>query len=66
MSVDKIRPYLRSWYNGARDMMEDMGADIQGMDNAETVRAELAKLDNPQQQSNTVQSKTETVVVTLS
>ncbi|WAU72378.1 PLxRFG domain-containing protein [Acinetobacter sp. TR11] len=49
VSVEKIRPYLRSWYNGARDMMEDMGADIQGMDNAETVRAELAKLDNPQQ-----------------
>ena len=62
VSVDKIRPYLRSWYNGARDMMEDMGADIQGMDSAETVRSELAKLDNPQQQSNTVQSKTETVV----
>lgn len=62
VSVEKIRPYLRSWYNGARDMMEDMGADIQGMDNSETVRAELAKLDNPQQQSNTVQSKTETVV----
>ncbi|NWK74124.1 PLxRFG domain-containing protein [Acinetobacter sp. SwsAc6] len=62
VSVEKIRPYLRSWYNGARDMMEDMGADIQGMDSAETVRAELAKLDNPQQQLNTVQSKTETVV----
>lgn len=62
VSVEKIRPYLRSWYNGARDMMEDMGADIQGMDSAETVRAELAKLDNPQQQSNAVQGKTETVV----
>ncbi|WP_447294866.1 PLxRFG domain-containing protein [Acinetobacter baumannii] len=62
VSVEKIRPYLRSWYNGARDMMEDMGADIQGMDNADTVRAELAKLDNPQQQSNAVQGKTETVV----
>lgn len=62
VSVEKIRPYLRSWYNGARDMMEDMGADIQGMDNAETVRAELAKLDNPQQQSNAIQGKTETVV----
>ena len=49
VSVDKIRPYLRSWYNGARDMMEDMGADIQGMDSADTVRAELKKLDNPQQ-----------------
>ena len=54
VSVDKIRPYLRSWYNGARDMMEDMGADIQGMDNAETVRAELAKLDNPQQSDDEV------------
>ncbi|WP_257233446.1 PLxRFG domain-containing protein [Acinetobacter sp. YH12036] len=62
VSVEKIRPYLRSWYNGARDMMEDMGADIQGMDNAGTVRAELAKLDNPQQQSNAAQGKTETVV----
>ena len=51
VSVDKIRPYLRSWYNGARDMMEDMGADIQGMDSADTVRAELAKLDNSQQDS---------------
>lgn len=49
VSVDKIRPYLRSWYNGARDMMEDMGADIQGMDSADTVRAELKKLDNSQQ-----------------
>lgn len=62
VSVEKIRPYLRSWYNGARDMMEDMGADIQGMDNSETVRAELAKLDNPQQDSGTTTSKTETVV----
>ena len=71
VSVEKIRPYLRSWYNGARDMMEDMGADIQGMDNSETVRAELAKLDNPQQQSTTdgtltnegtMTGKTETVV----
>ena len=71
VSVENIRPYLRSWYNGARDMMEDMGADIQGMDSAETVRAELAKLDNPQQQSTTdgtltnegtMTGKTETVV----
>ena len=46
-------------------------ADIQGMDSAETVRAELAKLDNPQQQSTTdgtltnegtMTGKTETVV----
>lgn len=64
VSVDKIRPYLRSWYNGARDMMEDMGADIQGMDSADTVRAELAKLDNPQQldDESGATGKTETVV----
>ena len=64
VSVDKIRPYLRSWYNGARDMMEDMGADIQGMDNAETVRAELEKLDNPQQSNDesVTTGKIETVV----
>ncbi|MEG2447171.1 MAG: hypothetical protein RSB22_14135, partial [Acinetobacter sp.] len=54
VSVDKIRPYLRSWYNGARDMMEDMGADIQGMDSADTVRAELKKLDNSQQSDGEV------------
>lgn len=43
--LDKVRPYLRSWYNGARDMMEDSGVSIDGMDNAETVRTELSKLD---------------------
>ncbi|WP_228274927.1 PLxRFG domain-containing protein [Acinetobacter junii] len=58
VSVDKIRPYLRSWYNGARDMMEDMGADIQGMDSADTVRTELKKLDNSQQSNDEV-SQTE-------
>ncbi len=41
----KLKPYLRSWYNGARDMMEDHGLSIEGMDSPETVRAELAKID---------------------
>lgn len=45
--LEKVRPYLRSWFNGARDMMEDAGHSVEGMDNADTVRAELAKLDNP-------------------
>jgi hypothetical protein len=45
--MDKVRPYLRSWYNGARDMMEDAGHSIEGMDSADTVRSELAKLDAP-------------------
>lgn len=44
MPLDKVRPYLRSWFNGARDMMEDAGHSVEGMDSAETVRAELANL----------------------
>lgn len=43
-TVDKIRPYLRAWYNGARDMMEDAGHDIAGTDGPDAVKAELAKL----------------------
>lgn len=43
--LNRLRPYLRSWYNGGRDMMEDSGISIEGMDSPETVRAELAKLD---------------------
>lgn len=44
LPLDKVRPYLRSWFNGARDMMEDAGHSVEGMDSAETVRAELANL----------------------
>lgn len=40
-AIEKIKPYLRAWYNGARDMMEDAGHDIAGTDTPETVRAEL-------------------------
>ncbi len=49
MQPSELRPYLRSWYNGARDMTEDMGGDVAGMDSAEEVRAELAKLDAGEQ-----------------
>lgn len=45
MPLSKIRPYLRGWYNGARDMMEDAGVSIEGMDSPDTVRAELARLN---------------------
>lgn len=38
---DKLRPYLRGWYNGARDMMEDNGVSIDGMDDPDAVRAAL-------------------------
>ena len=59
VSMDKVRPYLRSWYNGARDMIEDMGGTIEGMDSAETVRSELAKLTTTEENQNarTVQSE---------
>lgn len=45
MPLEKVRPYLRSWYNGARDMMEDNDVSIAGMDDATEVRAALARLD---------------------
>lgn len=32
-----LKRYLRSWYNGARDMMEDSDVSVGGMDDAETV-----------------------------
>lgn len=47
--LNRLRPYLRSWYNGGRDMMEDSGISIEGMDSPETVRAELAKLNTEEQ-----------------
>ncbi|MGE8446461.1 MAG: PLxRFG domain-containing protein [Comamonas sp.] len=55
--VSKIRPFLRGWYNGARDMMEDSNLSIEGMDSSETVRAELAKLqDTPTQAQDNASS----------
>lgn len=47
--LPRLRPYLRSWYNGGRDMMEDSGISIDGMDSPETVRTELAKLTTEEQ-----------------
>lgn len=47
--LPRLRPYLRSWYNGARDMMEDSDISIEGMDSHETVRAEMAKLITEEQ-----------------
>ena len=52
----KLKPYLRSWYNGARDMMEDHGLSIEGMDSPETVRAELAKIGVEVTQESKVQT----------
>lgn len=55
----KIRPYLRSWYNGARDMMEDSGLSIEGMDDADAVRAGLAQIDAPPSPAATESGKVE-------
>lgn len=38
VSIDRLRPYLRGWYNGARDTMEDNGLDVSGMDSPDDVR----------------------------
>lgn len=35
--LDSLRKYLRGWYNGARDMMEDSGESVAGMDDADEV-----------------------------
>lgn len=43
-TMAKLRPYLRSWYNGARDMMEDAGLDIAGMDSPDQVRDALKEV----------------------
>lgn len=45
VAISEIRPYLRSWYNGARDMMEDAGLSVAGMDGPEEVRAALQSLE---------------------
>jgi hypothetical protein len=40
---DKLRPYLRGWYLGAKYMMEDNGVSVEGMDSAEDVAEVLKK-----------------------
>lgn len=45
-TIDKIRPYLRSWYNGARDMMEDSGHNVDGMSSPDEVRESLKTLSD--------------------
>ena len=62
-SVESLRPYLRAWYNGARDMMEDAGLDIAGTDDPDTVRAELAKIGQVQEPNATLAEDTPDPVV---
>lgn len=49
MSLAQLRPYLRSWYNGARDYMEDLGEPVGGMDGPDQVRDMLKTLVEQEQ-----------------
>lgn len=46
MTLAKLKPYLRGWYNGARDMMEDAGHTVADMDDASAVREALGNIDS--------------------
>ena len=45
MSYDHLRPYLRHWYNGARDELIDRDLPTGGMDTPEIMAEHLKKLD---------------------
>lgn len=61
MPMSKIKTFVRSWYNGARDMMEDAGLSIEGMDSPDVVRAELAKLSDENNALDNSQNKDQNV-----
>ena len=42
MELAELKPYLAAWYNGARDLMEGQGLDVDDMDGAGAVRAAVA------------------------
>lgn len=44
VSLSELRPCLRSWYNGARDALEDAGENIEGMDGPEAVKGALSMI----------------------
>lgn len=54
-SLERLRPFLRGWYNGARDMMEDQGIGIDGMQTPDEVRTEMAALYKPQEKTDGLQ-----------
>lgn len=45
MKVKDLRQYLRSWYNGVRDMMVDMGESVDDMDVADEVAKSMRSID---------------------
>jgi hypothetical protein len=44
-SLQELRPFVRGWYNGGRDLLEDFGVDISGMDSHEAVLAARNEMD---------------------
>jgi hypothetical protein len=44
VKIGELKPYLAAWYNGARDMLEGQGEDIDGMDGPGAVRAALSMI----------------------
>jgi len=63
MPLSRLRPYLRSWYNGARDLMEDSGISVEGMDSADAVRSALAAIPLDEGNASGNQSSTDSVSV---
>lgn len=43
-SLSEVMPYVRFAYNGARDMMEDQGIDVSGLDSSSKVKADFDAL----------------------
>lgn len=43
-TITRLRPYLRSWYCGARCAMEDQGLSVEGMESDDQVRTALNSL----------------------
>lgn len=42
--IEKMKPYLVGWYEGARESLKVHGVDVSDMDNRETVDKEFTKL----------------------
>lgn len=62
-----LRSYLRSWYNGARDFMEDSGQPVEGMDSPDTVREALAAIaESPAPENSATVATEETADAQLS
>lgn len=41
VDLNALRPYLRAWFNGARDVLDDFGVDVSNANSAEEVAAAM-------------------------